>query len=355
MDYEQFKATFAEDLKSNIQKIGIEADISEHHIEKLNDSYDALSVTPKGSSIGVNANLNEIFHAMERGRDYDEVLSGVTESLKSTLEHMPKLQVSDLTNYEEMKHKLAMEVVSAERNAGMLQNVPHEQMEDIAVVYRLVLDSSKEASSTVLVTNDLMEKFGITHEQLREDAAENAPLIRPAEIKGMVETLNEMQKMQGGPEMEPDPDEILFVAGVPDQNHGAAVIAYPNFFEEAAEKLGGDYFIIPSSIHEVLLVKDTGEMNARDLATMIKEINATEVAPEDVLTDHAYHYDSKEHIFESADKFEERQAEMEAVGLEEDRGSLIDQLNAKKEEAAKEAPEKAAKDAVRKSRGGEAL
>lgn len=352
MDYERFKEAFAEDLKTNLQKLGIEADVSGHHIEKLNDSYDALSVTPKGSSIGVNANLDEIFHAVERGRDYSEVLSGVTESLKGSLEHMPKLQVSDLTNYAEMKKKLAMEVVSAERNARMLQNVPHEQMEDIAVVYRLVLDSSKDASSTVLVTNDLMDKFGITHEQLHDDAMKNAPLIRPAEIKGMEETLNEMQ---GGPVLEPDPDEILSVAGVPDQNHGAAVIAYPNFFEDAAEKLGGDYFIIPSSIHEVLLVKDTGEMNARDLAVMIREINATEVAPEDVLTDHAYHYDSKEHIFESADKFEERQAEMEAAGPEEDRGSLIEQLNAKKEEAAKEAPEKAAKDAVRKSRGGEAL
>jgi hypothetical protein len=351
MDYEQFKVAFAEDLKTNLQKLGIEADVSEHHIEKLNDSYEALSVTPKGSSIGVNANLDEIFHAIERGRDYNEVLSGVTESLKGSLEHMPKLQVSDLTNYAEMKNKLAMEVVSAERNAKMLQNVPHEQMEDIAVVYRLVLNSSKGASSTVLVTNDLMDKFGITHEQLHDDAMKNAPLIRPAEIKGMEETLNEMQ---GGPALEPDPDEILFVAGVPDQSHGAAVIAYPNFFEDAAEKLGGDYFIIPSSIHEVLLVKDTGEMNSRDLAAMIKEVNATEVAPEDVLTDHAYHYDSKEHIFESADKFEERQAEMEAAGPEEDRGSLIEQLNAKKE-AAKEAPEKAAKDAVRKNRGGEAL
>ena len=351
MDYEQFKESFAEDLKTNLQKLGIEADVSEHHIEKLNGSYDALSVTPKGSGVGVNANFDEIFHAMERGRDYNEVLSGVTESLKGSLAHMPKFQVSDLTNYAEMKNRLAMEVVSAERNARMLQNVPHEQMEDIAVVYRLVLNSSKGASSTVLVTNDLMDKFGITHEQLHDDAMKNAPLIRPAEIKGMEETLNEMQ---GGPALEPDPDEILFVAGVPDQSHGAAVIAYPNFFEDAAEKLGGDYFIIPSSIHEVLLVKDTGEMNSRDLAAMIKEVNATEVAPEDVLTDHAYHYDSKEHIFESADKFEERQAEMEAAGPEEDRGSLIEQLNAKKE-AAKEAPEKAAKDAVRKNRGGEAL
>lgn len=353
MDYEQFKATFAEDLKNNLQKLGIEADVSEHHIEKLNDSYDALSVTLKGSSIGVNANLDEIFHAMERGRDYNEVLSEVDESLKDSLEHMPKFQVSDFTNYEEMKNKLAMEVVSAERNAGMLQNVPHEQMEDIAVVYRLVLDSSKDASSTILVTNDLMDKFGITHEQLHDDAMKNVPVIRPLEIKVMEEMLNEMQ---GGRALEIDPsDEIMFVAGVPDLNHGAAVIAYPNFFEDAAERVGGDYFIIPSSIHEVILVKDTGDMHAEDLEAMIKDVNASELAPADVLTDHAYHYDSKEHIFESADKFEERQAEMDAAGPEEDRRSLIEQLNAKKEEAAKEAPEKDARDAARKRHGGEAL
>ena len=253
-----------------------------------------------------------------------------------------------------MKTKLAMEVVSADRNADMLQNVPHEQMEDIAVVYRLILGQDSEGRSSVLVTNDLMEQFGITHDQLREDSLVNAPEIRPSEIRGMSVVMTEMMGAGMIPEIDPA-DEQMFVAGVSDNIHGAGVIAYPNFFEDAAEKLGGDFYVLPSSIHEVLLVRDNGEMTAKDLEAMVREVNATQVAPEEQLTDHVYHYDSKEHIFEMADKFEERQAERDADERDSDKGSLLDGLKAKKEEVAKEAPEKHAKDAVKKSRGGEAL
>ena len=143
--------------------------------------------------------------------------------------------MEDLTNYDEMKSKLAMEVVSADRNAEMLENVPHEQMEDIAVVYRLILDQDSEGRSSVLVTNDLMEQFGITHEQLHDDAMVNAPEIRPSEIRGRSVVMTEMMGPGMIPEIDPA-DEQMFVAGVSDNIHGAGVIAYPNFFEDAAEK-----------------------------------------------------------------------------------------------------------------------
>ena len=262
--------------------------------------------------------------------------------------------MEDLTNYDEMKSKLAMEVVSADRNAEMLENVPHEQMEDMAVVYRLILGQDSDGRRSVLVTNDLMEQFGVTHEQLHEDAMINAPEIRPSEIRGISVVMNEMMGPGMIPEIDPA-DEQMFVASVSDNIHGAGVIAYPNFFEDAAEKLGGDFYVLPSSIHEVLLVRDNGEMTAKDLEAMVREVNATQVAPEEQLTDHVYHYDSKEHVFEMADKFEERQAERDADERDSDKGSLLDDLKAKKEEVAKEAPEKHTKDVVKKSREGEAL
>ena len=354
MDYEQFKERIEEDLHQALADHGIDANLSQHHVEKLNASYDALSVTPEGSHIGVNANLSAMFEAIENGQDYNEVVSRASESIIAGIENTPEINVEDLTNYDEMKTKLAMEVVSADRNADMLQNVPHEQMEDIAVVYRLILGQDSEGRSSVLVTNDLMEQFGVTHDQLREDALVNAPEIRPSEIRGMSVVMTEMMGPGMIPEIDPA-DEQMFVAGVSDNIHGAGVIAYPNFFEDTAEKLGGDFYVLPSSIHEVLLVRDNGEMTAKDLEAMVREVNATQVAPEEQLTDHVYHYDSKEHVFEMADKFEERQAERDADERDSDKGSLLDDLKAKKEEVAKEAPEKHAKDAVKKSRGGEAL
>lgn len=185
MDYEQFKERVEEDLHQTLADHGIDVNLSQHHVEKLNASYDALSVTPEGSHIGVNANLSAMFEAIENGQDYNEIVSRASESIIAGIQNTPEINVEDLTNYDEMKSKLAMEVVSADCKAEMLENVPHEQMQDMAIVYRLILGQDSEGRSSVLVSNDLMEQFGITHEPLHDDAMINAPEIRPSEIRGM--------------------------------------------------------------------------------------------------------------------------------------------------------------------------
>ena len=210
MDYEQFKERIEEDLHQALADHGIDANLSQHHVEKLNASYDALSVTPEGSHIGANANLSAMFEAIENGQDYNEVVSRASESIIAGIEKTPEINVEDLTNYDEMKSKLAMEVVSADRNAEMLENVPHEQMEDMAVVYRLILDQDSEGRSFVLVTNDLMEQFGVTHEQLRYDAMINAPEIRPSEIRGISVVMTEMMGPGMIPEIDPADEQMFY-------------------------------------------------------------------------------------------------------------------------------------------------
>lgn len=100
----------------------------------------------------------------------------------------------------------------------------------------------------------MIENMGITPEQLHADAMENAPRIKPAEIKGMGEVLAEMM---GGEQAEmmgiypvDSSDEQIFVASVPDKVHSAGVLAYQDFMDQAAERAGGDFYILPSSIHK---------------------------------------------------------------------------------------------------------
>ena len=88
-----------------------------------------------------------------------------------------------------------MEVVSAEANKEMLETVPHQNIEDMAVVYRFVL-SSDDGRASILVTNQLLENMGVTPEQLHADAMENAPQINPVGIKGMSEVLAEMMGVE---------------------------------------------------------------------------------------------------------------------------------------------------------------
>ena len=126
--------------------------------------------------------------------------------------------------------------------------------------------------------------------------------------------------------------------------------------DQAAERLGGDFFVLPSSIHEVLLVKDDGNASLPELKNMVEEVNATQVAPEEKLTDSVYHYDSKEHVFELAEKFEARQKAKEAdiSSEKEEKTSVLGELKAKKDEVAKQ-PKKDAVEKAAKSKGGEAL
>ncbi|SFL21747.1 hypothetical protein SAMN05216390_11474 [Lachnospiraceae bacterium KH1T2] len=336
MDYEQFKADFQDALRDEFAGRGAEVELTARKVEKMNGSYDAITVRPQDSAIGVNVSVERAFAAYGKGEDISEIADHFADAVENGFKESPKFDIESISDYEQMKSKLAMEVVSAERNAELLQTVPHEQMEDMAVVYRFILDQSNSGNGTILVTNQMLDQYGISKEQLRADAMEIAPEIRPAEIRGMSEVMNEMAPGMI-PEIAPE-DEQMFVATVPDKIHGAGVIAYPNFMEDAAQKAGGDYFVLPSSIHEVLLVKDNGQMSVKELENMVKEVNATQVEPADQLTDHVYHYDSQNHIFELADKYEERMHEAEHGTLDKD--SVLGDLKEKKQEIAKKDPVK---------------
>ena len=368
MDYTEFKDQITEDLKEFFSERGSEMDVSINTVNKLNDSYEALTVKPMDGNIGVNIPISKFYDQLEGGKEYDDVVGKVIDVIDKGLENKPDIDTASLTDYSQMKEKLAMEVVSSKTNAEMLDKIPHENIEDMAVVYRFVLQSDEEGRASILVTNQMLDAMGVTHDQLRQDALENAPKLKPLVISGMSEVMMELvgieqAEMMGIVPVDPK-DEQMYVATVPDKVHGAGVLAYKDFLEQAAERAGGDFFIIPSSIHELLIVPDNGQMDLSSLESMVKEVNATQVAPEDKLTDSVYHYDSREKIFELGEKFVERQAlqnareehdpDKEMRDSLDEKSSVLGDLEAKKEETAR-APKKESVDRGTKSKGGEAI
>ena len=177
------------------------------------------------------------------------------------------------------------------------------------MVYRFVLGDSQAGVGTILVNNQMLDNYGITAQQLHEDAIKNAPEIRPLVIEGMAEVL---AKQMGVEDLEmlglniPPEQEQMFVASVEGNVHGAGVLAYQNFMDQAADRVGGSFFILPSSIHEVLIIPDNGKFDTASLENMVKEVNATTIDPSDQLTDSVYHYDADAKVFELAEKFEDR-------------------------------------------------
>ena len=310
MNYEEFKENLANDVKEQMEsRSGSGVAVETRTVEKMNETYDALTVKPEDSIIGVNLNVTNLYKEYEDGKDYDSIVNGAAEVAENALSNKPDFNLDVIKDYDQMKDKLAIEVVSAERNKDLLETVPHKNIEDMAVVYRFVLGDSQAGVGTILVNNQMLDNYGITAQQLHEDAIRNAPEIRPLVIEGMAEVL---AKQMGVEDLEmlglniPPEQEQMFVASVEGNVHGAGVLAYQNFMDQAADRVGGSFFILPSSIHEVLIIPDNGKFDTASLENMVKEVNATTVDPSDQLTDSVYHYDADAKVFELAEKFEDR-------------------------------------------------
>ena len=302
MSYEEFLDVAKDAAKTRHP----EADVTIQKVEKLQgESYVGLSVRPEGKNAAVTMNLHELHdQVVENPKRLAAVMSEFLSGLDKALEQIPQVDVKQFTEYENVKGNLMMQVIPVEPNKEKLEQLPHKTIEDIAVVYRIDVSDSRHHNASVLVTNQMLEKFGITPEQLHMDAVISQMETHPPTLKNMSEM---MAEMSGG--MMDMPESPMWVATVEGGLNGAAVVQIPEFMDQAAEKLGGNFFVLPSSIHECLFIRDDGEFQRPQLEEMVQSVNATEVSAADFLSDSVYHYDSEARVFEKATTFESRVAE----------------------------------------------
>lgn len=314
MGYEEFMTLVIDEMCDRFP----EADFSVQEVSKLQgQSYTGMSVRPEDSAIGATLNLKEFYEAFDSGLPMEEVMNRIQYSVDMAIRHMPNYDARMLANYEQIKDTLAIELVPVAGNEEELSQIPHRNMADLAAVYRFELESNAQGTASVLITNNMLAGYEITADQLHADALEASAKIYPAKLLNMSEAVHEMIGSMADP-LFTDKSPSLWVATTGDGQYGAGVIQYPGFLDQAAEILGGDFFVLPSSVHEVLLVPDKGTMELDYLEKLVRTVNAEDVVPAERLSDNVYHYDSKEHIFENARTFEERQAAKDAAILRDE-------------------------------------
>lgn len=205
-------------------------------------------------------------------------------------------------DYEDVKDELVVELVGANQWAKIPSNTAALSVEDdMVLICKIVLETNDEYRRSAFVTTDMLDAWGIDVLQLHQDAAKNAMYFNPAKIFTLADALGIEPEVA----VESGMADIIVVT-TEDQIKGAAALFYPGVMDRLAGKVDGDYYVLPSSIHEVLVYPNRGDRTADDLQGMIGYVNATEVSPEDQLSDKAYHYDSKNRIFELAESFEAR-------------------------------------------------
>lgn len=283
---------------------------SEQYVSKLNgQSYNGITGRKEAEEMVPVVDIRPLFDSYENGMPIEKAADELEKVFRSAMEQSQFIDPKDLTDYTKMKDKLILQLIPIEGNEERLNEIPHEQISDFAVICRVEL---ADGEASTIVTDQLMKSFDISKEQLFADAKENAPRLHPPVLKNLMEVL--FQAEPGLMDME----SPLHVATTDVGEHGACVMAYPGFMDQASEKLGGSFFVIPSSVHELLFLRDDDGRSVKELDDMVQAVNAQEVQPSDRLSDVSYHYDAEAKTLERSAEWEERREHEAELSVQHD-------------------------------------
>lgn len=295
--------------KSLAEEIGEGITLSVKQITKNNGVVlHGITVSRDGMNVSPNLYMDGLYAAYEGGETFRAVMEEVRKIyMASKVES--SVDMSFFLNYEKMKEKVVYKAIGYGRNKELLRQIPHILFLDMALVFYCHVPQKELGSATILVYNSHLKMWGVTKERLYWDAQKNTPRILPARILSMEEMMKEICVLDRIGEEEPEDMEKIEEGSVPDfgfgkggrmfvlgnekKLFGAATMFYRGVIEEFSDGMGKSLFILPSSVHEVILVPDDGLQEAEELWKMVCEINETQVEPEDILTDSVYYFSRK--------------------------------------------------------------
>lgn len=211
--------------------------------------------------------------------------------------------VNALLNYNAVKDYLFMTVINAEEHKNDLATMPHTIIGDLAIVYKIMIQTTDDRFCSARVTNQLMDQYGIDVNKLHNDALISSPNMMKPKILPLETMLMGIPKDTALEEKE----HQLVVLTNENHTEGAATMFYAGVLNDLAEKLDHDLYIIPSSTDECIALCDSRSLNIEHVKEMLLSVNkSTLVDPDKKLSDHLYHYDKDEHILEKADDYEKR-------------------------------------------------
>lgn len=302
--YEGFISNIIKELQERFEG---SAEIERQTVRKNNEvELEGLLIRKQDEKLApviyMHAFYDKYTKGFELGAIVNEILGTFFSSGKEVKEMFSQEQ---MVSWDTIKSRIQMRMVNAEQNQKLLRDVPYEPFLDLAITYYIHLGyADEEFSASVQVTNKLLETWGITKEELRKQA-ENNFSASSFRIVPMIEMIIEAAKdsFPDGEEHDFDmkmlqestdtmqEESDMYVFTEKDKQYGAIGFLNKERLKEFAEKIGKSFYILPSSIHKLLLLPERSGLNAVELKQMVCEVNRTQVSEEEVLSDSVYYYD----------------------------------------------------------------
>lgn len=279
-------------------QLGSSFSVSLRQIPKNNGVLsDSLCIQKPPSTVAAAIYLRQFFEEYENGLPVSCIVSEILNlytghSLPATLHPEQFLRFSSA------RTSLACKLINTADNELLLSQVPHIPFLDLSIVFFLFLENDEEAFTSI-INMEQLSQWNMTETELFTEAHANSPRLFPPILQELGDAIEGMiQNGSAGDEEEPasavpdfcnDPQPLHVLSNTKGMN-GAYCMLYPGVLKEFADSYGSDLIILPSSVHEVILVPDTSDSRYDEMNEMVKEINCSDVSEEDRLSSHIYLY-----------------------------------------------------------------
>lgn len=287
MNYQEFRDEVKKNIGMYLNTSGMEnAKVEIETVQKINKKLEGLKLVTENSKVCPIYYMDNLYKDYLSNGNFDLTMVELIEKLKFSEMERPDFDL----DFNKIKDKVILELVNSENNKGLSENIPHRNIADLSVIYRWIIDANNYGITSAIVTNQVAEEINLSENDLFKSASENLKKTSPATIKSLEEVVmgimnDQPEKNDQGIEID-DPDSIYVISNTRKQ-YGAAAILDTELMSNIAEQMDSNIYILPSSIHECLLVSDRfGE--PKQLQQMVREVNSTEVDIEDKLSDNLY-------------------------------------------------------------------
>lgn len=289
-------------------KEAVEKKMGEEYSVKLSDVRKNNGILLRGLTVMQNSsNISPTIYLNPYYDKYEEQSMTATEIVRDVMENYEKNKVNRsvdirfFMDYQCIKGRIVYKLIHTERNKELLKDVPHIPLLDLSIVFQCLVSEEMFGSATILIHNVHIKLWDISEEELYQQASYNTQRLQQYEIANMKDVICELLS-QGNQEddledfMSQMPYHVpMYVLSNRRRVHGASCILYPDLLTDFSESVKSSFFVLPSSVHEVILLPEEGEEDINELKQMVKEINETQLACEEVLSDSVYYFDRDTH------------------------------------------------------------
>lgn len=309
MSYDEFKSFCLEHIGTYLEDMEVES-IDVVPVERNNQvTFDALNLKIPGMRRTPVIYIQDYYEYYLHNGRVAEIMELIAHAYHSHQEPLFLIDEDNIQIYEKVQPFIIMRVINYEKNQELLVRCPHRKILDLAITYRILFSKIEAGVSTSIIDHRIMQRWSVDEEQLFEVAQQNTLRLFPPVIENVremiyhsfladpqfdedftnavQESLDELTELENTARS----DCMLYVLSNDCKLNGASALFCSELIHEFAIEKNSDLYILPSSIHEVMLLPKRPDTDLNYLRSILLSANQKVVDAEEILSEHVYLYD----------------------------------------------------------------